>query len=99
MDCQQGLVLSCRQRDAATDTLRWTARGRAGVMNTAQPLAFGTLLRRHRIAVGLTQEELAERARISRRSIGDLERGVSLTPHRDTLALLADALDLSPQDR
>jgi tetratricopeptide (TPR) repeat protein/transcriptional regulator with XRE-family HTH domain len=67
-------------------------------MNIAQPLAFGTLLRRHRIAAGLTQEELAERARISRRSIGDLERGVAHRPHKDTVALLAEALSLSPQD-
>jgi transcriptional regulator with XRE-family HTH domain len=68
-------------------------------MSTGQPLAFGTLLRRYRVAAGLTQEELAERAAISRRSIGDMERGVSRTPHRDTVALLADALALGPQER
>src|SRR5437763_7586283 len=49
--------------------------GRAGVLDTLQSVAFGTLLRRTRIAAGLTQEELAERAGISRRSLGDMERG------------------------
>ena len=57
-------------------------------------MAFGTLLRRYRIAAGLTQEELAERAGISLRSLGNMERGAR-TPHRDTLALVAAALGLS----
>ncbi len=35
---------------------------------------FGDLLRRFRLAAGLTQEELAERAQISPRAISDLER-------------------------
>ena len=61
--------------------------------------AFGDLLRRCRVTAGLTQEELAERAHVSARAISDLERGVKRTPQRGTLALLADALRLSPQDR
>jgi tetratricopeptide (TPR) repeat protein/transcriptional regulator with XRE-family HTH domain len=68
-------------------------------MQTQQSVAFGTLLRRHRIAAGLTQEELAERAGISRRSLGDMERGVRHTPRKDTVALLMEALELSAQDR
>src|SRR5215469_13994683 len=36
---------------------------------------FGELLLRHRLAAGLTQEELAERAGLGRRSIQSLERG------------------------
>ena len=63
-------------------------------MDTRSYLTFGTLLRRHRVAAGLSQEELAERAGVSRRSIGDLERGVARTPHRDTIALLIEALGL-----
>jgi tetratricopeptide (TPR) repeat protein/transcriptional regulator with XRE-family HTH domain len=62
-------------------------------------VAFGTLLRRHRVAAGLTQEELAERAGISRRNLGDLERGVGHSPRKDTVALLAEALALSPLER
>lgn len=67
-------------------------------MNTG-PLTFGTLLKRHRRACGLTQEELAERAELSVEAISALERGVSRTPHRDTVALLAEALGLSASDR
>lgn len=62
-------------------------------------LAFGSLLRRYRLAAGLTQEELAERAHISKRSLSDMERGVPHRPRKDTLALLADALALAPPDR
>jgi predicted ATPase len=47
----------------------------------------------------LTQEQLAERAGLSHRSISDLERGISRAPHKDTLALLASALQLSERDR
>jgi tetratricopeptide (TPR) repeat protein/transcriptional regulator with XRE-family HTH domain len=68
-------------------------------MQTSHPLAFGTLLRRHRIAAGLTQEELAERAGISRRSLGDMERGVVHAPRKDTVALLIASLALAPRDR
>src|SRR5262245_3789556 len=59
----------------------------------------GEFLRQHRLAVGLTQEELAERARMSVRAISDLERGVRRAPHKDTVRLLADALHLSEDDR
>ncbi len=64
-------------------------------MATAQPLTFGHLLKRYRLAAGLTQEELAARAGLGVRSISDLERGVRRTPYRDTVALLAEALGLS----
>jgi len=58
--------------------------------------AFGDLLRRHRMEAGLSQEDLAERARISAAGIGALERGDRRTPQRETLALLANALELDP---
>jgi len=60
---------------------------------------FGTLLRRSRRSAGLTQEELAERAGLSVRGISDLERGLKHRPHRDTVQLLADALQLTGEDR
>jgi transcriptional regulator with XRE-family HTH domain len=37
--------------------------------------AFDTLLRRHRLAAGLSPEQLAERARMSLNGLGALERG------------------------
>jgi transcriptional regulator with XRE-family HTH domain len=57
--------------------------------------AFGDLLRRHRVLAGITQEELAQRARLSARAISDLERGVKRTPSRDTVRLLVEALGVS----
>ena len=43
---------------------------------------FGGLLRRLRAEAGLTQEELAEAARLSPRSVSDLERGINRTAVR-----------------
>ena len=60
---------------------------------------FGGLLRRLRADAGLTQEELAEAASLSPRSVSDLERGINLTARKDTARLLADALHLSGQER
>jgi predicted ATPase/transcriptional regulator with XRE-family HTH domain len=60
---------------------------------------FGALLRRHRLAVGLSQEALAVRAAMSTQGIGALERGDRRTPQRGTLALLAEALGLDLEQR
>ena len=68
-------------------------------MATGQSTAFGALLRRYRLLAGLTQEQLAERAGLSARAITALERGVNRTPQRDTFRLLADALELGPDER
>ena len=54
--------------------------------------AFGALLRRHRLAAGLSQEALAERAGLSVRGLSDLERGVRQAPHPDTVRRLVQAL-------
>jgi tetratricopeptide (TPR) repeat protein/transcriptional regulator with XRE-family HTH domain len=56
--------------------------------------SFGGLLRRLRDDAGLTQDELAEAARVSQRAISDLERGINRTARKDTAVLLASALDL-----
>lgn len=60
---------------------------------------FGSLLRHHRLAAGLSQEALAERARMSAIAISALERGHRRRPQVRTLALLAGALDLDEQQR
>ncbi|HEX6800700.1 MAG TPA: ABC transporter substrate-binding protein [Ktedonobacterales bacterium] len=62
-------------------------------------LTFADLLRHHRTAAGLTQEELAERANLSVDAISTLERGTRRKPRKDTVALLADALALPEEDR
>ena len=58
-------------------------------------LSFGGLLRQLRAGALLSQEELAEAAQLSRRSVSDLERGINRTARRDTALLLADALGLA----
>lgn len=60
---------------------------------------FGRLLREYRITAKLSQELLAERARISVACVSVLERGVRRAPQRKTFALLASALELSAPDR
>jgi predicted ATPase/DNA-binding XRE family transcriptional regulator len=62
-------------------------------------LPFGALLKRFRVDAGMSQEVLAEKARISPETIGALERGKRKAPQRETLALIVAALELSPQQR
>ncbi|MGB7049458.1 MAG: helix-turn-helix domain-containing protein [Candidatus Cybelea sp.] len=60
---------------------------------------FGAFLRHYRLAAGLSQEALAERARMSTNGISSLERGYRRTPQRETLALLVGALALNDAQR
>ena len=64
-----------------------------------EPTPFGLLLKRYRMGVGLTQEELAERASLSTRTVSDLERGVSRAPRYNTLDLLMTAMSLPAEQR
>jgi predicted ATPase/DNA-binding XRE family transcriptional regulator len=61
---------------------------------TDPAMSFGALLRRLRVLAGLTQEQLADRAGLSARAVGDLERDGARRPRLDTAALLAEALGL-----
>ncbi|HEX3724394.1 MAG TPA: helix-turn-helix domain-containing protein, partial [Nitrolancea sp.] len=65
---------------------------------TSATSSFARLLRCYRLAADLTQEGLAERARLSARAISDLERGVKAIPHRHTVELLAEALKIPVTD-
>jgi len=56
---------------------------------------FAGLLRQLRGRARLTQEELAQAAGISTRSVSDLERGINRTARKDTAELLAGALGLA----
>jgi WD40 repeat protein/transcriptional regulator with XRE-family HTH domain len=58
-------------------------------------LEFAGLLRQLRSEAALTQEELADAAGISARSVSDLERGINRTARKDTAELLARALGLT----
>lgn len=63
------------------------------------PTTFGELLKRYRMAAGLTQEALAARANLSARAISDLERGINRAPRYETLNLLTSAMSLEASQR
>ena len=67
-------------------------------VSTTSTRAFGIALKRARRAAHLTQAQLAERAGFSVVYVSMLERGAR-APQRTTVALLADALALSPTER
>jgi transcriptional regulator with XRE-family HTH domain len=64
-----------------------------------EQIGFGEVLRRYRVAAGLTQEALAERAALSPRGISDLERAARTRPYPATVHRLAVALGLTEADR
>jgi len=61
--------------------------------------SFADVLRRSRRASGLSQEALAESAGLSASAISALERGERRKPYPHTVRALAEAMDLSAQDR
>lgn len=63
------------------------------------PTSLSAVLKRYRLATGLSQEGLAARAGLSARAISDIERGVHHAPHSSTLDCLATGLALSSQQR
>jgi len=65
----------------------------------ARSTSFGSLLRSLRQAASLSQEELAQRARLSVKAVGALERGERLRPYPNTVRALADALGASVEAR
>jgi predicted ATPase/transcriptional regulator with XRE-family HTH domain len=68
-------------------------------MQELETITFAEVLRRRRLEAGFSQEDLAERAGLSPRSISDLERGQRSVPRLETVRMLSDALDLSPAQR
>jgi transcriptional regulator with XRE-family HTH domain len=64
-----------------------------------QASAFGTQLRRYRETAGLSQEELAERAGLTAKAVGALERGERRRPYPHTVQALANALGLDESSR
>ena len=61
--------------------------------------SFGATLRRLRLAAGLTQERLAERAGVSAAGIAALEAGRRASPRLHTVGLLCDALSVDVDQR
>jgi predicted ATPase len=62
-------------------------------------MTLGSLLRRHRTSAGLTQEDVAEKAEVSARTVSDVERGLRRRIYRDTATRLVDALGLEGNAR
>jgi len=60
---------------------------------------FGASLKRLRLRAGLTQEELAEKAGISARTVSDAERGLRNSVYADTARRLSTALGLEQPER
>lgn len=60
---------------------------------------IGELLRQYRLSSGLSQEALAERSTVSVRTISNLEHGTRNRPREKTARLLADGLQLSPDEQ
>ena len=63
------------------------------------PGRFAGVLRELRTRARLTQEELADASGVSLRAVNDLERGVAVTPQKETVRLLAGALHLVGPER
>jgi len=61
--------------------------------------SFGALVRAGRHRAFLSQEQLAERAELSERTVRNLEAERVLSPRAETVRLLADALELSGPER
>jgi predicted ATPase/DNA-binding XRE family transcriptional regulator len=68
-------------------------------MGAEQRSSFGAKLRILRESAGLTQEELAARAGLTRNAVSALERGERRRPYPHTVRSLAKALDLSEAER
>ena len=74
------------------------ARDFAGAPESAVS-TFGQRLRALREAAGLSQEVLAERARMSPDAVSALERGTRTRPYPATVRALATALELAPEEQ
>ncbi|HEX6818926.1 MAG TPA: AAA family ATPase, partial [Ktedonobacterales bacterium] len=68
-------------------------------MGSGEGELFGDLLRRYRLALGWSQEELAWRAGVHVHTITNLERGQTRAPHRANAIALAKALELDDKAR
>ena len=66
---------------------------------TSPSTTFGTHLRQYRKRAGLTQEALADQAGLTTNAISALERGEPQRPYPHTVQALADALQLSADER
>ncbi|WP_257535714.1 helix-turn-helix domain-containing protein [Mesobacillus foraminis] len=64
-------------------------------MNKREAFYIGSVLKKHRMMKQMSQEELAYRSNLDRRSISELERNKQ-EPLFGTVISLADALEINP---
>ena len=69
------------------------------MVDSVTDATLGVVLKSLRTAVGMTQEELADRAGISARTVSDVERGLRIVVRPDTARRLASALGLRNEER
>jgi transcriptional regulator with XRE-family HTH domain len=94
--------LNCRARPTVDEigrAVRTRGYEGSGVGDERSTPEFAQLLRELRAGAGLTQEELADSATLSPRTISDLESGIGLTARAPTARLIATALNLSGSAR
>ena len=75
------------------------AAGRSDARSVEGEASLGVLVRAWRERVLLTQEQLAERAGLSARTVRRLESGDAVRPRNSSLGLLAAALELSEAEQ
>ncbi|MDC5702904.1 helix-turn-helix domain-containing protein, partial [Acinetobacter baumannii] len=59
---------------------------------------FGAKLKKHRVAAGMTQAQLAELSGVRRKQISDFEMEVQRNPKGETLSKLANAFKISIEE-
>lgn len=62
------------------------------------PMTLGEYLRQRRKYLNLTQDELADKAKISQGYVSALERGVNKEPEEEVVIRLADALGIGHRE-
>lgn len=94
-----GHTLAVADLEIATDAVLYEfdaqARRRMKRRLRNQQAGVGASIRRLRLQRGLRQADLAERADLSRRQVGRIERGLASTPTPASLARIARALNTS----
>src|SRR5215475_3839024 len=89
-----GITASCHRRRSEEEVMEQ-------VVEVPLPPrgSFGALVRACRRRAFLSQEQLAERAELSERTVRNLEAGRVRSPRTTTVRLLADALELAEPER
>lgn len=60
--------------------------------------SFGSLVRKYRLAAGLTQQQLADRLGVKIARVSNVEHDYRDMPSWDTVQRIADALGVSTED-